>query len=133
MPRLGRAGGGWRSERLERAHALRRQTSLAGEILDRLPGELRRLGVRVLPPVDRGHGHRDLVGELFLRHAKLLAEGPDQTAGAVSHAPDPSNRRATGHAPARKAPRSERSSGAPKSGRVARGTSVARVGGMADS
>src|SRR2546427_10851943 len=56
-------------------------------MLDRLPGELARLGVAVLPAVDGPNGHRDLACELFLRHAELPAQAPDQVSCLLFHSP----------------------------------------------
>src|SRR6266849_1733062 len=74
------------SVRSARGSRVRRQAALRRQVADRLPGELRRLGVRVLPPVHGRDGDRDLVRELLLRHAELLAESADQAARVVWHA-----------------------------------------------
>src|SRR6266478_4416128 len=74
------------SVRSARGSRVRRQAALCRQVADRLPGELRRLGVRVLPPVHGRDGDRDLVRELLLRHAELLAESADQVARIVWHA-----------------------------------------------
>jgi hypothetical protein len=59
------------------------QAALVGEVLDRLPSELARLGVGVLPAIDRRDRDRDLVRELFLGHPQLLPEAADQVACVV--------------------------------------------------
>src|SRR6266852_7160111 len=88
-PRSGQAGtdrAGDGSVRSGRGPGVGLHAALRRQVADRLPGELRRLGVRVLPPVDGRDGDRDLVRELLLRHAELLAESADQAARVVWHA-----------------------------------------------
>src|SRR5439155_2829583 len=84
--RMGQAGERTgRSVRSARGSRVRRQAALRRQVADRLPGELRGLGMRVLPPVDGRDGDRDLVRELLLRHAELLAESADQAARGLRH------------------------------------------------
>src|SRR5262245_5026106 len=61
------------------------QTAASRELLNGLPRELARLGVGILPTIDGGDRHGDLVSELFLSHAQLLPEAANQIASIVFH------------------------------------------------
>src|SRR3989442_11485583 len=81
MSRLARLAGNYRGRMLaggrrirlaSRAPAVSGQPALLRQIANRLPGELRGLGVRVLPPIHGRDRDGDLASELLLRHAELL-------------------------------------------------------------
>src|SRR5712692_2781004 len=97
MSRLARLAGNYRGRMLaggrrirlaSRSPAVSGQPALLRQIANRLPGELRGLGVRVLPPIHGRDRDGDLASELLLRHAELLAERAGEIAHAFRHAAD---------------------------------------------
>ena len=84
----GRTVGGWGNPCSTSPADVRWHPALPREIADRLPGEVRGLGVRVLPPIHGRQGDRDLACELLLRHAQLLPKCADAIVRDMGHATD---------------------------------------------
>ena len=84
----GRTVGGWGNPCSASPADVRWHPAPPREIADRLPGEVRGLGVRVLPPIHGRQGDRDLACELLLRHAQLLPKCADAIVRDMGHATD---------------------------------------------
>ncbi len=85
----GAAGSGFVARMIGVVVGAEKLPSLGGELLQRLPGELARLHMTVLPPAHGGESYAEGVREPLLRQRDTTAPGADHLPGVGGDTPQP--------------------------------------------